>query len=413
MTRTRTETPADPGEGTARRDVLRGAGAVGVGLLAAGVGASSTAGIAGAQTSLEEWLSDVSNYDGSAVDRTGESEVTVRVGTQANGGAYGFGPAAVRVSPGTTVRWEWTGEGGQHNVVAADGGLESDLYSEAGTHFEHTFESEGTVPYACSPHESLGMKGAVLVGERTGPVSEPDYEGWFEGVSNYSSTVDRRGQGTVAVDVGTQANGGAYGFGPAAVRVSPGTTVEWAWTGEGGQHNVIAEDGSFESDLYSEAGTHFEHTFEEPGVYPYVCEPHEPLGMKGAVVVGNVGGGGDGGGGEGADAEGGGGPLIPIVDVPGIAVGLVSFGVLALSAAGLIGAEGYVAARSWYREANDVATSTATEAAPERLERALGHEEYDPVGTAALIVVYLSIVLLMWVFMYFVEFLGNGPTIIG
>ena len=45
--------------------------------------------------------------------------------------------------------------------------------------------------------------------------------------------------------------------------------------------------------------------------------------------------------------------------------------------------------------------------------RAIGHDEYDPVGTATLIIVYLAIVVIMWVFMYFVEFLGGGPTVIG
>jgi hypothetical protein len=45
--------------------------------------------------------------------------------------------------------------------------------------------------------------------------------------------------------------------------------------------------------------------------------------------------------------------------------------------------------------------------------REIGHDEFDPVGTAALIVVYFLILVVMWVFMYFVEFLGRGPTIVG
>jgi halocyanin-like protein len=69
------------------------------------------------------------------------------------------------------------------------------------------------------------------------------------------------------------------------VRVSAGTTVVWTWTGAGGAHNVAAEDGSFESDLTSEAGHTFSRTVEEPGTVRYVCTPHATLGMKGAVVV--------------------------------------------------------------------------------------------------------------------------------
>lgn len=44
--------------------------------------------------------------------------------------------------------------------------------------------------------------------------------------------------------------------------------------------------------------------------------------------------------------------------------------------------------------------------------RELGHDEFDPVGTAILIGIYLLILVLLWIFMYFVEFLGNGPTVV-
>jgi halocyanin-like protein len=143
-----------------RRDFLRAAGG-GTAVAAAG---AATAGTAAAQPSFGGWLSDVTNYS-EVVDRTGNSEVTVEVGVDANGGAFGFGPAAVQVDPGTTVVWEWNGAGGQHNVVAESGGeFESDLVSEAGFTFEQTFEEEGVVQYYCQPHRSLGMKGVVVVG---------------------------------------------------------------------------------------------------------------------------------------------------------------------------------------------------------------------------------------------------------
>ncbi|WP_435349322.1 halocyanin domain-containing protein [Haloarchaeobius sp. HRN-SO-5] len=108
------------------------------------------------------WFDNVGNFDG-VVDHTGESEVTVEVGAQGNGGAFAFGPAAVRVDAGTTVVWEWTGDGGSHNVSASDGGFESDLVGDSGYTFEQTFDSAGTVKYVCTPHEGLGMKGAVVV----------------------------------------------------------------------------------------------------------------------------------------------------------------------------------------------------------------------------------------------------------
>lgn len=114
-----------------------------------------------------------------------------------------------------------------------------------------------------------------------------DLSGWFDGVSNYDGVVDETGKSEVTVEVGAQANGGAFGFGPAAVRVDPGTTVVWKWTGEGGTHDVAAADESFGSETAEEAGHTFEYTFEEAGVYKYVCTPHETLGMKGAIVVGD------------------------------------------------------------------------------------------------------------------------------
>lgn len=58
--------------------------------------------------------------------------------------------------------------------------------------------------------------------------------------------------------------------------------------------------------------------------------------------------------------------------------------------------------------------SSATEQSEtDQSVREIGHEEYDPVGTLILIAIYFLIVALLWLFMYFVEFLGNGPTVVG
>lgn len=42
-----------------------------------------------------------------------------------------------------------------------------------------------------------------------------------------------------------------------------------------------------------------------------------------------------------------------------------------------------------------------------------GTEEFDPKGTLAIIMVYFGILVVMWFFMYFVEFLGNELVVIG
>lgn len=121
---------------------------------------------------------------------------------------------------------------------------------------------------------------------------EPDYGGWFEKTSNYDGTVDKTGQESVTIAVGADGNNGNFAFSPAAVRVDPGTEIVWEWTGNGSLHNVVAEDGRFESELTDEAGFTFEQTLDSTGVYKYACAPHKQMGMKGAVVVGDPATGG-------------------------------------------------------------------------------------------------------------------------
>jgi halocyanin-like protein len=112
------------------------------------------------------------------------------------------------------------------------------------------------------------------------------FDGYLADVDNFDGVRDRTGRSTVRVTVGAEGNGGAFAFAPAAVRVDAGTEVVWEWTGEGGRHNVVAEDGAFASNLVLAAGHTFSHAFDEPGTTKYVCEPHRGLGMKGVVVVG-------------------------------------------------------------------------------------------------------------------------------
>jgi len=114
---------------------------------------------------LGGWLDDTSNYSGSVENMRGEESVTVEVGAQGNGGPNAFAPPAIHVDVGTTVQFEWTGDG-LHNVVE-----ENEEYSSgtpvqaAGVNFEHTFEESGISNYYCDPHESAGMKGSVVIGD--------------------------------------------------------------------------------------------------------------------------------------------------------------------------------------------------------------------------------------------------------
>jgi halocyanin-like protein len=147
--------------------------------LTAAAGSAAAAGAAGtaaAQSEEPDFGGYLDGVDGGYQDMRGSSEVTVSVGAEGNGGALAFAPAGIWVDPGTTVQFEWTGEGGGHNVVAEEGpaGLDSGApVSESGVNYEFTFEEShaGITKYFCDPHKALGMKGAVAVGDDVPTVS--------------------------------------------------------------------------------------------------------------------------------------------------------------------------------------------------------------------------------------------------
>lgn len=49
----------------------------------------------------------------------------------------------------------------------------------------------------------------------------------------------------------------------------------------------------------------------------------------------------------------------------------------------------------------------------ESREREISHDEFDPIGTLALIGVYFLILVVMWIVMWYAEFLDGGPTVVG
>jgi len=156
-----------------------------------------------------------------------------------------------------------------------------------------TATEPGTATGTASGTESGTEAGTESGGGSGGggaPAGPPDFGGFLDAVGNFSgSVVDATGQDTATVEVGVEANGGAYGFGPAAIHVDNGATVQFEWTGNGGGHNVVSNgEGPLDSgSAVSSSGVNYEHTFEEDGIYNYVCAPHQSLGMKGSVVVGS------------------------------------------------------------------------------------------------------------------------------
>ncbi|WP_336002816.1 plastocyanin/azurin family copper-binding protein [Halorientalis halophila] len=163
------------------------------------------------------------------------------------------------------------------------------------------FDETGTYHVVCNEFCGTGhrtMHGSFEVRESIPDVSgggnqrrTEDYDGWFSGdaqggpAPNYGGPTDATGQDSVTVTVGP---GGNLTFDPAAVQVSPGTTVTFEW--ESSNHNVVVEDqpdGASWSghESLEDSGFSFEHTFETTGTYTYYCDPHLPAGMKGVVEV--------------------------------------------------------------------------------------------------------------------------------
>jgi len=100
---------------------------------------------------------------------------------------------------------------------------------------------------------------------------------------------DERGSSEVTVEVGTGSEGVAYT--PTNIWIEPGTTVNFEWVSNG--HNVLPnsqpEGAGWEGsgDALEDEGFSYSHTFETGGMYTYYCQPHEQLGMKGAIAVGS------------------------------------------------------------------------------------------------------------------------------
>jgi plastocyanin len=71
-----------------------------------------------------------------------------------------FTPQHIRVSPGATVTWTWTGSN-SHNVNFADAGITDGGFRTSGTHNAVMPTTPGTYAYQCDAHS--GMTGSVQV----------------------------------------------------------------------------------------------------------------------------------------------------------------------------------------------------------------------------------------------------------
>lgn len=180
----------------------------------------------------------------------------------------------------TALRWEYYGE-------PPDAGVAGDLRADEDENDdgEEKEEEEDDIEDQEEDDESDDEEeeGEEDADETEFVDEEPEYDGWFGDDSNYEGTHDFRGKLEVTVDVGSGDEG--LTFEPPAIMIDEGTLVIWEWTGEDGEHNVVEEEGEFESERSDEEGHTFDHEFQIAGTYRYFCKPHDAQGMRGAVVV--------------------------------------------------------------------------------------------------------------------------------
>lgn len=157
------EAPDGTTERPTRRSVLGSAIGIGGTALSGCLGESGGAADDGVpESELDDWLDDAKGRDGVADERGSE---TVRVDVGPESATLAFAPAAVRIDSGTTVRWVWSPDDTEHNVVGFDVDFESELTAAAGHEFDCRFDDPGPVRYYCEPHRGLGMRGIVFVGD--------------------------------------------------------------------------------------------------------------------------------------------------------------------------------------------------------------------------------------------------------
>jgi halocyanin-like protein len=236
--------------------------------------------------SLDDWLADANGYEGEIKRYGPRSQPEILVGEPIDG-EMAFAPPVIEVAPMSNVHWEWTGHGGQHNVVALDGTFDSGrTNAQPGISYHYVFDEPGEYPFVSEPHYEDGMKGAVIVQEPPSTGNQAVDE-WVVDSSNFDGSVtDRTGVDTATITVGAEDARGNFAFDPPVLKVSVGITVQWEWSGRGGPHNVVFQNRDISSDeIYSDPGVHLEHTFEKSGTYRFACEPHQSIGMKGAIIV--------------------------------------------------------------------------------------------------------------------------------
>lgn len=104
------------------------------------------------------------------------AEYTIKEVTNPDGGKkpYYFSPDKLTIQPGDTVTFENAQED-THDVMfvnvpkAVDEMIMSPMFEKQGQKWSYKFTVPGTYQFHCHPHEALGMKGTLIVGQASKP----------------------------------------------------------------------------------------------------------------------------------------------------------------------------------------------------------------------------------------------------
>ena len=105
-------------------------------------------------------------------------------------------------------------------------------------------------------------------------------------IATFAMSVAPATAATVEVEMGST-KGSPLQFVPNSVTISPGDSVKWV-NKKMFPHNVVFQGAGAEKSHKKYAfkpGESFTATFDKPGTYKYVCQPHSGAGMKGTVIV--------------------------------------------------------------------------------------------------------------------------------
>lgn len=116
---------------------------------------------------VDNWLEDY-QYSGRLTDARGGVPVTIQVGSDSPDGNFGFRPIAPLVDPGTRITFEWTGRGGNHQIVWEETPTDlenSQSSSSARATYSVTLDTPGVYLYRCGDHRIFGGHGAIVVAD--------------------------------------------------------------------------------------------------------------------------------------------------------------------------------------------------------------------------------------------------------